>query len=94
MRIIIELSKLCFVDGLIEDICKKYKNKIKNIYRYKREILFNNGDEIKMISERQQIDGLRADVAIGPHAECFTCISKYEKRIWGFSDLENYLENL
>lgn len=94
MIIIIEKTKLYFAEGLIDDIHRKYKDKIRSVYRRRRKILFNNGDELKVVSIKQQLDGLYADIAMGPHAKYLTLASKYKKPIWDLSDLENYLENL
>jgi len=94
MTIIIEMSLFRFADELINHICKDYGEKIDKVYRYKREIKLKNGDSIRVISSTGRNDGIRADTAIGPMAEYFTCGSKQSKRVWNYDDLEKYLENL
>lgn len=95
MKIIIELSFLKDVNLLINDIYEKHRNKIKEVKKIRREICLINGDVIKIISANgNTIDGLRADVAIGPHAEIITITSNQDKKIWGFNDLENHLKNI
>lgn len=95
MIIVIQRYKSSHIDDLINDIHKKYDSKIKKIKKSIQGIELINGDIIKFTLESpNKIAGLRADVAIGPHAEYITCASKQDKRIWDFSDLDNYLQNL
>ncbi|KZL93545.1 hypothetical protein [Clostridium magnum] len=95
MKIIIQQIRLEEIYSSINDIYRTHSRKIKKVNRTKREIEFMNGDKIKFTTtESKNVDGLKSDVAIGPDAECITLASKHEKRIWGFSDLYNYLRNL
>lgn len=93
MKIIVEMHLLKHAVELIDDIYRGHSGKIEKAYRHKKEILFKNGDKLK-VTTSYHIDGLRADVAIGPNAFALTCISKQSKRIWTYDDLENYLKNL
>jgi hypothetical protein len=95
MLIIIEVAYLRVADILINELITEYKNKIKKVNKGAKTIEFINNDFIKFISSNStRIDGLRADVAIGPHAEIFTCQSKISEKIWGGKELDNYLKNL
>lgn len=92
--IIIENSKLQFARDMFIDIYEQYKDKIEKAIKHRYEIHLKNGDKIKFISEQSNcIDGLRADVAIGPNAHCLTYASSQPKKIWSLADLENYLES-
>jgi len=97
MKIVVQVQFLRDVDILINDICRNHNNKIQDVRKLNREIKLINGCVIKFVSTQSQIDGLNADVAIGvdtEHAEQITCRSNQKKRIWNFTDLDNYLKNI
>lgn len=94
MRIVIKMNYVKDIHLLIDDIYKKYRNKIISVKKTKREIEFINGDSIKFISDMKYTDGIRADVAIGSDIEHITFLSSQEKRVWDFIDLENYLKSI
>lgn len=80
-------------ESIIKDVVKEYNEKIEKVRRYSREILFKNGDILKIVNTKY-IDGLRADVAIGPHANYITYSSNQAKKIWDNEDLNEYLINI
>lgn len=92
MKIVIQRTNLRDIKWQIDDINRRYKEKIKKVKISIHEIEFINGDTIKFTSN--QSFGLKGDVAIGVYAGYITCTSEYEKPIWDFSDLENYLRSL
>lgn len=94
MQIVIELNSLRDIRRFIYDIYEKYRHKIKNVKKTTSTIELINGDYIKFISNANTADGIRADVAIGSHADILTIASNQEKRIWDFEDLENHLKNI
>lgn len=95
LKIIAQISSLKETYCLIDAIYREHKGIVKNVTKRKREIEFVNGDFLKIISTSgKTIDGLRADVAIGPHAGCITLASNKAEKIWSFSDLGEYLKTI
>ncbi len=88
------MQKLRFAHEQIYNICEQYPDKIERVIKHRGEIHLKNGDKIRFISEQSNcIDGLRADIAIGPNAHYLTCASSQSKRIWDFRDLDKYLKS-
>ena len=95
MKIIVQQGNLRDINNLFNDICRMHWKRINKVSKSVYKIQFINGDEIRFIStDPRYTDGLSADIAIGPNAHNFTSYSKQEKRIWDFSDLDNYLKNI
>lgn len=97
MKIVVQVQILKDADILISNIHKDYTNKIQDVKKFNREIKLINGCVIKFVSIKSQIDGMNADVAIGLYEEQanqITCRSNQNKRIWDFTDLDNYLKSI
>lgn len=94
MRIIITMYKLSYVEGVMEDICKKYPDAVRKYRRMGNTIEFVNGDILKGYSVNSQMNGVRADVAIGLNAEYFTCGSKEDNPVWDMGQLYKYIADL
>lgn len=95
MKIIIQLRNLRNINELINDIYTTHWKKIRRASKTAREIIVINGDEIRFITyEKKYMDGIAADVAVGPYAFHLTRYSNQEKKIWDFQDLDNYLSGI
>lgn len=91
MQIVIEMYSLREIHEFMNVLYEKHRNKIKYMKKARNVIELVNGDCIKFISDMKYSDGLRADVAIGAHAEHLVMRSHQEKRIWNFDDLERHI---
>jgi hypothetical protein len=94
LYIIVEIDSVKELNRFMNDIYEKYRDKIRTMERCRKTIVLINGACIKIIPTSRDADGYRADVAIGPRADIFTCISTHKKRIWDFIDLEDYLKSI
>ena len=91
MKIVIETGLVISKQTVI-DILNKYNVFSKKSNAMGRYELIN-GDVISIVSERRN-DGLRADVAIGMHAQHLTALSTQTKRVWTYEDLDRYLQEV
>lgn len=96
MKIIVQQRNLKDINELMNSIYTDHWQKINRVKKGTCEIEFINGDKIRFISTEdcRHTDGLSFDVAIGPNAHNYTRYSNYDKNIWDFIDLDNYLKNI
>lgn len=92
MKIIVREENSFRAERFIYLLEEQHSEKISKINRTSRLVKLINGDEIKVIFK--DIDGLRADVAIGESAERLTLTSKEENPVWTIKDLNNYLNGI
>lgn len=97
MQIVINFHKPEHALNFFDDFCKaygRYGSLAKRLHRARMEIELINGDYLKLACFKKNIDGMRADVAIGSYADEITRASIQEHRVWSFSDLDNYLTSM
>ena len=94
MYIIVEIDSVKELNRFMNDIYEKYRDKIRTMGRCRKTIVLINGACIKIIPTSRDVDGYRADVAIGPNARLLTLRSNQEKRVWGIEDLYNHIESI
>ena len=95
--IIVQLSPSSERNWFIGELKDRYKDKVKAATKYNNTVELINGDVIRIIPVNHQntIDGIRADVAIGPDAPLLTLTSKQDKRTWGhIGELLDYIDNI